>query len=60
MRLTSASIRLRFASGSSSVPPNTDGQHAMTLRGTYDELAAEFQQLVDTYVETRYSARTIA
>jgi hypothetical protein len=25
-----------------------------TLRGTYDELAAEFQQLVDGYVATKY------
>ena len=28
-----------------------DGQHVTTLRGTYDELAAEFQRLVDDYVE---------
>ena len=31
-----------------------DGQHAMTLRGTYEELAAAFQALVDDYVATRY------
>ena len=31
-----------------------DGQHAMTLRGTYEELAAQFQALVDDYVATRY------
>src|SRR4029077_15385615 len=31
-----------------------DGQHATTLRGTYEELAAEFQRLVDEYIETRY------
>jgi hypothetical protein len=31
-----------------------DGHHVKTLRGTYDELAAEFQRLVDTYVETTY------
>src|SRR3954464_13262899 len=35
-------------------PVFIDGQHVKTLRGTYDELAAEFQQLVDTYVETTY------
>jgi (E)-4-hydroxy-3-methylbut-2-enyl-diphosphate synthase len=34
-----------------------DGQHATTLRGTYEELAAEFQRLVDEYVETRYPRR---
>ena len=28
-----------------------DGKHAMTLRGTYDELAAEFQRIVDEYIE---------
>src|SRR5437016_1689106 len=31
-----------------------DGRHVATLRGTYDELAAAFQRLVDEYVETRY------
>lgn len=31
-----------------------DGQHATTLRGTYEELAAAFQALVDTYIETHY------
>jgi (E)-4-hydroxy-3-methylbut-2-enyl-diphosphate synthase len=34
-----------------------DGRHAMTLRGTYDELAAEFQRLVDEYVEQHYALR---
>jgi (E)-4-hydroxy-3-methylbut-2-enyl-diphosphate synthase len=31
-----------------------DGQHAMTLRGTPDELAAAFQKLVDDYVAAKY------
>jgi hypothetical protein len=31
-----------------------DGEHVTTLRGTYDELAAEFQRLVDEYVERTY------
>src|SRR2546425_10002925 len=31
-----------------------DGQHVTTLRGTYDELAAAFQRLVDAYVERTY------
>jgi (E)-4-hydroxy-3-methylbut-2-enyl-diphosphate synthase len=30
------------------------GQHYTTLRGTYDELAAAFRELVDNYVATRY------
>jgi len=29
----------------------------MTLRGTYEELAAEFQRLVDEYVEQNYARR---
>ena len=37
-----------------SCPVFIDGKHVKTLRGTYDELAAEFQRLVDTYVETTY------
>ena len=36
-------------------PVYIDGQHATTLRGSYDELAAAFQQLVDDYVERRYA-----
>jgi (E)-4-hydroxy-3-methylbut-2-enyl-diphosphate synthase len=35
-------------------PVYIDGVHAMTLRGTHDELAAAFQQLLDDYVATRY------
>ncbi len=38
-------------------PIFVDGQHVATLRGTYDELAAAFQRLVDDYVETRYERR---
>src|SRR5919198_1451468 len=38
-------------------PVFIDGQHVTTLRGTYDELAAEFQQLVDDYVERTYARR---
>src|SRR5438445_6247439 len=34
-----------------------DGRHVTTLRGTYEELAAEFQRLVDEYIETRYARR---
>src|SRR5438874_2314165 len=35
-------------------PIYIDGQHVTTLRGTYDELAVEFQRLVDAYVERTY------
>src|SRR6201991_3047436 len=36
-------------------PIYIDGEHATTLRGTYDELAAAFQRLVDDYVERKYA-----
>jgi (E)-4-hydroxy-3-methylbut-2-enyl-diphosphate synthase len=39
-------------------PIYIDGEHVTTLRGTYEELAAEFQRLVDAYVETKYLKRT--
>jgi hypothetical protein len=35
-----------------------DGVHATTLRGTYDELALAFRELLDDYVETKYARRT--
>ena len=34
-----------------------DGRHVTTLRGTYEELAAQFQRLVDEYVEHTYARR---
>jgi (E)-4-hydroxy-3-methylbut-2-enyl-diphosphate synthase len=34
-----------------------DGKHATTLRGTYDELAEEFQRIVDEYIERKYAKR---
>jgi (E)-4-hydroxy-3-methylbut-2-enyl-diphosphate synthase len=34
-----------------------DGRHVKTLRGTPEELAAEFQRLVDEYVEHTYARR---
>src|ERR687884_1126172 len=40
-----------------SCPVYIDGHHVTTLRGTYDELAAEFQRLVDEYVEHTYARR---
>src|SRR6266567_1331943 len=38
-------------------PVYIDGQHVITLRGTHDELAVEFQRLVDDYVERTYARR---
>jgi (E)-4-hydroxy-3-methylbut-2-enyl-diphosphate synthase len=35
-------------------PVYIDGQKAMTLEGTYDELAAAFKKLLDEYVSTKY------
>ena len=40
-----------------SCPVFIDGKHVITLRGSYDELAAEFQRLVDEYVEHTYSKK---
>jgi (E)-4-hydroxy-3-methylbut-2-enyl-diphosphate synthase len=40
-----------------SCPVYIDGHHVTTLRGTYDELAAEFQRLVDDYVDHKYARR---
>jgi (E)-4-hydroxy-3-methylbut-2-enyl-diphosphate synthase len=38
-------------------PIYIDGEHVTTLRGTYDELATEFQRLVDAYIESKYLKR---
>ena len=35
-------------------PVYIDGQKDVTLEGTYDELAAAFKNLVDTYIATKY------
>jgi len=39
-------------------PIYIDGQHHSTLRGTYEELSAAFQGLVDNYVTTRYARKS--
>ena len=41
-------------------PIYIDGEHVTTLRGTYEELAAAFQRLVDDYVERKYARRPAA
>ncbi len=38
-------------------PVYIDGEHVTTLRGTYEELAEEFQRLVDSYVEAKYARK---
>jgi (E)-4-hydroxy-3-methylbut-2-enyl-diphosphate synthase len=40
-------------------PVFIDGEHATTLRGTYDELAASFQKLVDDYIERKYDKKAV-
>jgi (E)-4-hydroxy-3-methylbut-2-enyl-diphosphate synthase len=40
-------------------PVYVDGRHVTTLRGTNDELAASFEQLVDRYVERTYAKRAL-
>lgn len=39
-------------------PVYIDGQKAMTLEGTYDELAVAFRKLLDEYVSTKYPRKT--
>jgi len=41
-------------------PIYVDGRHVTTLRGTYDELALAFRELVDSYVATKYPRKTPA
>ncbi|MCA1559741.1 MAG: flavodoxin-dependent (E)-4-hydroxy-3-methylbut-2-enyl-diphosphate synthase [Acidobacteria bacterium] len=38
-------------------PVYIDGQHHTTLKGTYEELALAFKDLVDSYVATRYTPK---
>ncbi len=38
-----------------SCPIYIDGHHVKTLRGTYDELAVEFRQIVDDYIDEKYA-----
>ena len=42
-----------------SCPVYIDGRHTTTLRGSSDELAEAFQQLVDDYVEQRYAKKNV-
>jgi (E)-4-hydroxy-3-methylbut-2-enyl-diphosphate synthase len=38
-------------------PIYIDGEHVKTLRGTYEELAGEFQRLVDEYIDAKYTRK---
>jgi len=38
-------------------PVFIDGEHHSTLRGSYEELAAAFQQLVDDYVDAKFARK---
>jgi (E)-4-hydroxy-3-methylbut-2-enyl-diphosphate synthase len=38
-------------------PVFIDGEHHSTLRGSYEELAAAFQALVDDYVDTKFARK---
>jgi (E)-4-hydroxy-3-methylbut-2-enyl-diphosphate synthase len=40
-------------------PVYIDGKKDVTLEGTYDELAAAFQKLVDDYVETKFVRKPV-
>jgi (E)-4-hydroxy-3-methylbut-2-enyl-diphosphate synthase len=53
-------ISLPGTGESPNCPVYIDGEHFTTLRGTYDELAVAFRELVDTYISTRYPRRTAA
>jgi (E)-4-hydroxy-3-methylbut-2-enyl-diphosphate synthase len=41
-------------------PVFIDGRHAVTLRGSYDELAVAFRALIDDYVASHYPAKAAA
>jgi len=50
-------ISLPGTGESPNCPIYIDGQHVTTMRGTYEELAAGFRELIDNYVETHYPSR---
>jgi (E)-4-hydroxy-3-methylbut-2-enyl-diphosphate synthase len=52
-------ISLPGTGESPNCPVFIDGQHVTSLRGTYDELARAFQQLVDDYVERKYPSAAV-
>jgi (E)-4-hydroxy-3-methylbut-2-enyl-diphosphate synthase len=40
-------------------PVFIDGEHVTTLKGTYEELAAAFQRLIDEYVDRKYPRKSV-
>ena len=58
-KAASIGISLPGTGESPNCPVFVDGQHVTSLRGTYDELASAFQQLVDDYVERKYPAAVV-
>jgi (E)-4-hydroxy-3-methylbut-2-enyl-diphosphate synthase len=56
-KAASIGISLPGTGESPNCPVFIDGQHATSLRGTYDELATAFQALVDDYVVKTYPAQ---
>jgi (E)-4-hydroxy-3-methylbut-2-enyl-diphosphate synthase len=56
-KVANIGISLPGTGESPNCPVFVDGRHVTTLRGTYDELAAAFQRLIDDYVGTRYNVR---
>ena len=53
-------ISLPGTGESPNCPIYIDGQHVDTFRGTYDELAAKFQKLIDDYVEQKYGQANVS
>jgi (E)-4-hydroxy-3-methylbut-2-enyl-diphosphate synthase len=56
-KAASIGISLPGTGESPHCPVYIDGQHFTTLRGTCDELAVAFRELVDDYVSTRFKRR---
>jgi (E)-4-hydroxy-3-methylbut-2-enyl-diphosphate synthase len=56
-KAASIGISLPGTGESPNCPVYIDGRHHTTLRGTYDELATAFRELVDNYVATTYPRR---
>jgi (E)-4-hydroxy-3-methylbut-2-enyl-diphosphate synthase len=52
-------ISLPGTGESPNCPVFIDGAHVTTLHGTYDELAAAFQKLVDDYIDKKYARKTV-
>jgi (E)-4-hydroxy-3-methylbut-2-enyl-diphosphate synthase len=59
-KAASIGISLPGTGESPNCPVYIDGRHHTTLRGTYDELAVAFRELVDNYVATTYPRKASA